>query len=70
MITVINSCKKDPFADKNGTLITSKFDKRRHGFGIKSIHKAVKKYCGDINMYYNDDTLTFHTIITLKTQCS
>ena len=60
--------KKDPFADKSGTLITSKPDKYRHGFGIKSIRKAVKKYCGDINMYYNDETLTFHPIITLKAQ--
>ena len=66
MITVINSSRKNPFSNPQGTLATDKSDKRRHGFGIKSIRKTVSKYQGDIKMYYNDDTLTFHTIITLK----
>lgn len=66
VITVINSSRKNPFSNPQGTLATSKSDKRRHGFGIKSIRKTVGKYQGDIKMYYNDDTLTFHTIITLK----
>lgn len=66
VITLINSCRKNPFSKHNGTLATTKADKRKHGFGIKSIHKTVKKYHGDMQMYYNDDTLTFHAIITLK----
>ncbi len=63
VITVINSCRKNPFlctdrqrnANKNG-----------HGFGLKSIRKVVSKYHGNMQMYYNDDVLTFHTIITLR----
>lgn len=66
VITVINSSRKNPFSGPQGSLATSKSDRRRHGFGIKSIRKTVSKYQGDIKMYYNDDTLTFHTIIGIK----
>lgn len=66
IITVINSCLIDPFINSNGTLNTRKSDKRKHGFGIKSIRKIVNKYHGDMQMYYNTETLSFHTVITLK----
>ncbi len=66
VITVINSCRTNPFLDKARQLCTQKCDKSRHGFGLKSIYRTVKKYHGDMQMYYNDDTFTFHTIITIK----
>ena len=66
VITVINSCRKNPFSKEGNSLSTEKLDKQRHGFGIKSIRKTISKYSGDMRMYYNDETLTFHTIITLK----
>lgn len=66
IITLINSCRKNPFSNQSGLLKTNKADKDKHGFGMKSIRKAVKKYKGDIQTYYNENTLTFHTIITLK----
>lgn len=66
VITVVNSCRTNPFEKQTGRLITGKANKRRHGFGIKSIRKIVGKYHGDIQMYYEERTLTFHTIITLK----
>lgn len=66
VITVINSCRTNPFLSKGRQLCTEKSDKGRHGFGLKSIRKTVKKYHGNMQMYYNDDTFTFHTIITLK----
>lgn len=66
VITVINSSRKNPFEDSHNSLITSKPDQRRHGFGIRSIKKTVNKYHGDIQMYYHNDTHTFHAIITLK----
>lgn len=66
VITVINSCRKNPFSKESNSLSTEKLDKQRHGFGIKSIRKTISKYSGDMRMYYNDETLTFHTIITLK----
>ncbi len=66
VITVINSCRTNPFLDKTRQLCTQKCDKSRHGFGLKSIYRTVKKYHGDMQMYYNDDTFTFHTIITIR----
>lgn len=66
VISMVNSSRRNPFAGAQGRLSTSKPDKRGHGFGIKSIRKTVGKYHGNIQMYYNEDTLTFHTIITLK----
>ena len=66
VITVINSCRTNPFLSNGRQLCTGKSDKRRHGFGLKSIRKTVQKYHGSMQMYYNDDTFTFHTIITLK----
>ncbi|WP_455619699.1 GHKL domain-containing protein [Eisenbergiella sp.] len=66
VITVINSCRVTPFTPQSGNLITNKPNRHKHGFGIKSIRKIVSKYNGDIQMYYNNETLTFHTIITLK----
>lgn len=66
VISVINSSRSNPFTDSKGSLATRKPDKRRHGFGIKSIRKTISKYHGDMEMYYSEDALTFHTIITLK----
>lgn len=66
VITVINSCLTAPLARPDGTLITTKPDRQKHGFGIKSIRKIVSKYHGDIQMYYHEETQTFHTVLTLK----
>lgn len=68
LITMINSCRTNPFKSDNKTLTTSKSNKLQHGYGIKSIHKIVKTYQGQLKMYYTEDSMTFHTIITLKTE--
>lgn len=70
VITMVNSCRKNPFSDhpafQSQKLISAKSDKRKHGFGMKSIRKVISKYHGDMQMYYKDDALTFHSIVTLK----
>ena len=66
VITVINSCRVTPYTAQSGNLITNKPNRHKHGFGLKSIRKIDSKYNGDIQMYYNNETLTFHTIIILK----
>lgn len=66
VITMINSSRKNPFDEASGKLTTTKSHKHKHGFGIKSIRKIVAKYQGDMQMYYNQESLTFHTVITLK----
>lgn len=66
IIIVINSCRNTPVYDQNGTPISYKKGNGRHGFGIKSIQKIVKQYHGNLEMYYDNHSGTFHTIITLK----
>lgn len=66
VLSVINSCRNNPFSSRSHLLVTDKADKKKHGFGIKSIRKTVEKYQGNIQMYYNDEAFSFHTIITLK----
>ena len=65
IITIINSCVGNPFSP-NGELVSSKQNPQAHGFGIKSIEKIIHNYNGNIQMYYDEETSTFHTIIMLK----
>lgn len=66
VISVVNSSRRNPFAGAQDSLTTAKPDRHKHGFGIKSIRKTAGRYHGDMQMYYHADTLTFHTVITLK----
>lgn len=66
LIVAINSCRSMPVYNHNGELVSQKTQNGRHGFGLKSIQKVVKQYQGDLKMYYDDNTATFHSIITLK----
>lgn len=66
LISMINTCRTHPSFKKNGIPLSSKENKRKHGFGIKSINRVVEKYNGNLKMYYDDDKQLFHTIITLK----
>lgn len=68
VLTVINSCRTDPFITKNGSPAISIPRSQTHGFGLKSIRKIVAKYNGNMQIYYNSDTLTFHAVITLRQQ--
>jgi len=66
VITVVNSCRQNPFSEQGSKLNTSKPDRDKHGFGIKSIRKIIRKYQGEMQMYYDCESLTFHVILTLK----
>lgn len=66
ILTMVNSCRVNPFVPGTKHLTTSKKDKMRHGFGVKSMKRIIKKYNGDMEMYYNSENCTFHTIIMLK----
>lgn len=66
VIILVNSCRSMPEYDSSGLPVSHKSDKNRHGFGIKSIKKVVKQYQGNLQMYYDNDSASFHTIITLK----
>ena len=45
LIEIINSIEELPL-QKSGELISTKKNKKIHGYGIKSIKKIVKKYNG------------------------
>lgn len=64
VIAMTNTCRKDPFEKGTSRLLTKKENRQRHGYGLKSIQRIIKRYQGDMNMYYEDET--FHMIITLK----
>lgn len=64
VIAMTNTCRKDPFEKGTSRLLTKKENRQRHGYGLKSIQRIIKRYQGDMKMYYEDET--FHTIITLK----
>lgn len=64
LISIINSCDVAPALNESGDYISRKKDKKKHGFGMKSIGKIVRKYDGTLNSFYNDEDQTFHTLIT------
>lgn len=64
MISIINSCDVAPALNESGEYISRKKDKKKHGLGMKSIGKIVRKYDGTLNSFYNDEDQTFHTLIT------
>lgn len=65
-ITMINSCRSNPFSPDSKQLRTTKKDSLRHGYGMKSIEKIVERYYGSMETYYNGEDQTFHTIIIMK----
>lgn len=66
LLTLTNSCRTNPFSENGKRLISRKKNNLRHGYGIKSITRIVEKYNGDIQMYYDEETNSFHTVLTLK----
>lgn len=57
-IDITNSCDIPPVI-KNNKLVTTKEDKKLHGYGFKSICRTVKKYNGDIEWEYDEINCCF-----------
>lgn len=66
IIAMINSCKNDPFVGKDQRLISTKKNPWRHGYGMKSVERVIKKYDGNSRLYYDAMNFTFHTVIILS----
>lgn len=64
VLSVQNSCAKDPF-DAHGQLLSHKRDRARHGLGMKSIRRTIENYEGDMQVYYDGDTGTFHAVVRM-----
>lgn len=64
-IDLQNSSDQKPKA-KGNILITTKPEVGVHGIGLKSISRIVRRYSGNMNYQYDEDSKIFHTSIMLK----
>ena len=65
VIIISNSCDNNPKLDDTELPITTKKNKKLHGFGLKSVKKTVKKYGGDIAIDYIAQEKVFIVTIML-----
>ncbi len=65
VIIVSNSCDKNPQLSNSELPVTTKSNKRLHGFGLKSVRKTIKKYNGDIAFEYISKEKVFIVTIML-----
>lgn len=66
VIIVSNSCDISPKLDSTELPVTTKKNRRLHGFGLKSVRKTVKKYNGDIAFDYDNKTKTFIVTVMIE----
>ena len=62
IIRITNSSVTAP-AIKNGSLVTSKGDRRLHGWGLRSVKAAVEKYQGTMEITYSDLVYTVDVML-------
>lgn len=58
VVIVTNSCDTPPHSYA-GQLITTKADRKLHGYGLKSVSRTLKKYGGDFRWDYDEADRTF-----------
>lgn len=68
VIKMDNSCIRAPSQLKKGSFVTHKQDTEKHGFGMKSIERVLKKYNGTMETNYDASAQMFHTIIFMSVQ--
>lgn len=61
-IILKNSCSTKPVEDRNN-LITTKSNKSVHGYGIKSVMKALNNYNGELEWAYNNNEFKIIVLI-------
>ena len=65
VINICNTYEKEPKTDKQGNFVTGKEDYENHGFGIKSVKKAVEKYDGNIIFQIKEGVFEAITVIKI-----
>ncbi|MBO5421922.1 MAG: GHKL domain-containing protein [Clostridia bacterium] len=65
-IILKNSCSSEPIAD-NDTLITTKENKKFHGYGMRSVAKALKNYNGEFEWMFENNEFKIVILIPVKT---
>lgn len=63
VVTVVNSCDKQPGRNMSGELETTKHDKASHGYGMKSIARVIRKYGGSMKAYFDETANEFHVVL-------
>ncbi len=66
IITLVNSCRKNPFTGSENIPVSTKDHPQKHGFGLKSVQRIADRYDGEMKLYFDLSTLTFHTILMLR----
>ena len=62
IIQIANSYMEEPAIIK-GNYVTSKADKRNHGWGIKNVKSAIEKYHGTMEYEYSENVFTVSTML-------
>ncbi len=65
-IILKNSCSSEPVSDKD-TLITTKENKKFHGYGMRSVTKALKNYNGEFEWSFESNEFKIVILIPVKT---
>lgn len=63
ILSVVNSCDAPPKKDETGSYLTTKDDPQLHGYGLKAIHRIVRRYRGDSLMRYDPEQKRFCCVI-------
>lgn len=61
----IENTLEGPIREKNGILLSTKPDRKNHGFGIANVKRIVAQYQGTLDYSYTDDTFTLLIFIRL-----
>ena len=64
ILILSNSCDRAP-ETFNGNLMTSKEDHKQHGYGLKNVSRALKKYGGDFAWDYNELSRMFTVTVMI-----
>lgn len=67
VIRIENYCES-PVAFSSGLPVTTKADSQMHGYGVKSIQRAVEKYHGHLSLEQSDTWFTITALIPLPEQ--
>lgn len=65
IIVISNPFQHNLKIDKNGKLMTTKLDNKKHGYGISSISKVVEKYRGEIILNSEAEIFSLTVIINI-----
>ncbi len=68
VIILTNSCDTPPKQSGN-RLLSTKSDTQAHGFGLKSVKKAIQKYQGDYEWNYDMDAKQFTITVMVADKC-